>query len=145
MWTEQIKGYIQYKNNDMALLLLRVVLGVVFFVHGAQKVFGLFGGSGLDKWVGFMENVNISKPIAIMAAYAEMIFGITLVLGIFTKVSALSAFIFMLFAIYLVHLEKGFFVNKGGYEYALVLAIASLSLYFSDGGKHVVDLTFTRN
>lgn len=131
MLSEQIKGYINYKNNDVALLLLRIVLGVVFFVHGAQKVFGWFGGSGIDKWVGFMESMNISKPIAYLAAYGEMIFGITLILGIYTKVSALAAFVFMLFAIYLVHWEKGFFVNKGGYEYALVLAIASLSLYFS--------------
>lgn len=131
MLSEQIKGYINYKNNDVGLLLLRIVLGVVFFVHGAQKVFGWFGGSGIDKWVGFMESMNISKPIAYLAAYGEMIFGITLILGIYTKVSALAAFIFMLFAIYLVHWEKGFFVNKGGYEYALVLAIASLSLYFS--------------
>lgn len=136
MLTEQIKGYINYKNNDAALLLLRVVLGVVFFVHGAQKVFGWFGGSGIDKWIGFMENMNISKPIAYFAAYTEMIFGITLLLGIYTKVSALVAFVFMVFCIYLVHWEKGFFVNKGGYEYALVLAIASLSLYFSDGGKY---------
>ena len=138
MLTEQIKGYIDYKNNDVALLLLRIVLGVVFFVHGAQKVFGWFGGSGIDKWVGFMESMNISKPIAYLAAYGEMIFGITLILGIYTKVSALAAFVFMLFAIYLVHWEKGFFVNKGGYEYALVLAIASLSLYFSDGGKYKI-------
>ena len=138
MLTEQIKGYINYKNNDVAFLLLRIVLGVVFFVHGAQKVFGWFGGSGIDKWVGFMESMNISKPIAYLAAYGEMIFGITLILGIYTKVSALAAFVFMLFAIYLVHLEKGFFVNKGGYEYALVLAIASLSLYFSDGGKYKI-------
>ena len=138
MLTEQIKEYINYKNNDVALLLLRIVLGVVFFVHGAQKVFGWFGGSGIDKWVGFMESMNISKPIAYSAAYGEMIFGITLILGIYTKVSALAAFIFMLFAIYLVHWEKGFFVNKGGYEYALVLAIASLSLYFSDGGNYKI-------
>lgn len=138
MLSEQIKGYINYKNNDVALLLLRIVLGVVFFVHGAQKVFGWFGGSGIDKWVGFMESMNISKPIAYLAAYGEMIFGITLILGIYTKVSALAAFVFMLFAIYLVHWEKGFFVNKGGYEYALVLAIASLSLYFSDGGKYKI-------
>lgn len=138
MLSEQIKGYINYKNNDVALLLLRIVLGVVFFVHGAQKVFGWFGGSGIDKWIGFMESMNISKPIAYLAAYGEMIFGITLILGIYTKVSALAAFVFMLFAIYLVHWEKGFFVNKGGYEYALVLAIASLSLYFSDGGKYKI-------
>lgn len=124
-----IKELFEYKNEKMALLLLRVVLGIVFFVHGAQKVLGWFGGSGLEKWIGFMDSVNIPKPLAYAAAYAEMIFGITLVLGIYTKLSALTAFVFMLFAIYLVHWDKGFFVNKGGYEYSLVLAIASLSVY----------------
>ncbi len=124
-----IKELFEYKNEKMALLLLRVVLGIVFFVHGAQKVLGWFGGSGLEKWIGFMDSVNIPKPLAYAAAYAEMIFGITLVLGIYTKLSALTAFVFMLFAIYLVHWDKGFFVNKGGYEYSLVLAITSLSVY----------------
>lgn len=130
---ENVKEIFEFKNERMALLLLRVVLGIVFFVHGAQKVLGWFGGSGLEKWIGFMNSVNIPKPLAYIAAYAEMIFGITLVLGIYTKISALTAFIFMLFAIYLVHWDKGFFVNKGGYEYSLVLAIASLSVYlYSD-------------
>ena len=123
---------IQYKNKDVGILLLRVILGVVFFVHGAQKVLGWFGGSGMEKWTSFMNSVNIPKPIAYIAAYAEMLFGITLILGLYTKISAMIAFVFMLVAIYLVHLEKGFFVNKGGYEYALVLSVACLTIYLVD-------------
>ena len=56
---ESVNKIIEYKNQDISLLLLRIVLGIVFFVHGSQKVFGWFGGSGIDKWVGFMESVNI--------------------------------------------------------------------------------------
>ena len=128
----KLTQFIQYKNKDVGILLLRVILGVVFFVHGAQKVLGWFGGSGMEKWTLFMNSVNIPKPIAYLAAYAEMLFGITLILGLYTKISSMIAFIFMLFAIYLVHLEKGFFVNKGGYEYSLVLAVACLTVYLVD-------------
>ena len=86
----------------------------------------------MEKWTSFMNNVNMPKPISYIAAYTEMLFGITLIIGLYTKISAMIAFIFMLFAIYLVHLEKGFFVNKGGYEYALVLAVACLTIYLVD-------------
>ena len=128
----KLTQFIQYKNKDVGILLLRVILGIVFFVHGAQKVLGWFGGSGMEKWTSFMNNVNMPKPISYIAAYTEMLFGITLIIGLYTKISAMIAFIFMLFAIYLVHLEKGFFVNKGGYEYALVLAVACLTIYLVD-------------
>lgn len=125
-------------NPSLGHLLLRIVLGIVFIVHGVQKVFGLFGGSGLEKWSSYMATFSIPKPIAILVAVAEVLFGITILLGIFTKVSSIIAFIFMLFAMFMVHTKNGFFVQKNGYEYALVLAIASLSLFFTGGGEYAL-------
>ncbi len=131
-------------NRDIGILLLRIVLGIVFFVHGAQKVFGWFGGSGLEKWGDYLSTFSIPKPLSPLIAIAELLFGITILVGVFTKISSLIAFVFMIFAIFLAHYKNGFFVNKGGYEYALVLAIASLSLFFTDGGKYSVDHQFTK-
>lgn len=128
--------------NSIGLLLIRLILGIVFIVHGAQKVFGWFGGSGLEKWGNYLSTFSIPKSLSPLIAIAELLFGITLLVGLFTRSSALVAFVFMLFAIFLAHYDKGFFVNKGGYEYALVLAIVSLSLYFTGAGEYSVDKTF---
>ena len=131
--------YKNENNSDIGLLLLRIVLGIVFFVHGTQKVFGWFGGSGLEKWGDYLSTFSSPKHLSPLIAIAELLFGITILVGVFTKISSLVAFVFMIFAIFLAHYKNGFFVNKGGYEYALVLAVASLVLFFTNAGKYSID------
>jgi putative oxidoreductase len=111
---------------DWSLLILRVVLGVVFMAHGAQKLFGAFGGPGLGAVVQMM------GPIGYLVTIGEFFGGLGLVAGILPRFSAASIIVIMLGAIGMVHGKVGFFMNWAGqqggegYEYHL-LAIAALA------------------
>jgi len=120
-------------------LLLRVTIGMAFFLHGAQKVFGWFGGSGLEKWSEYLSTKNYSKFTAISAAYIEMIAGFLLIIGAFTKASAISMIVFMLFAVAIAHWENGYFSQKGGYEYQLLLIVSCIIVLLLGGGEYSVD------
>lgn len=100
---------------DLSLLLMRVIVGIIFTAHGAQKMFGAFGGPGLDAVV---ENMGmIGYPVAI----AEFFGGLGLIVGFLTRFSAASLIVIMIGAIYLVHAQHGFFSSDGGYEFNLAL------------------------
>jgi putative oxidoreductase len=120
---------------DFILLILRIVLGICFILHGAQKVFGLFGGSGMKGWESFLSGFNIPPIASNLIAWFEMIAGIFLILGLFSRLFSVGLFIFMLAAIYLVHLKKGYFVQDGGYEYQLTLAIILVIFVIYGPGK----------
>ena len=100
---------------DAALLILRVVAGVIFAAHGAQKLFGAFGGSGLSKTVEFM------GPIGYLVTIGEFFGGLGLIVGFLCRFSAASLIVIMIGAIVKVHGPKGFFLSAGGYEYNLAL------------------------
>ena len=108
---------------NTALLVARVIAGIVFMAHGAQKLFGAFGGPGLSGFVQMM------GPIGYLVAIGEFFGGLGLIVGILSRFSAASLIVIMLGAIGMVHLPNGFFMNwtgaqKGeGFEYHL-LAIA---------------------
>jgi putative oxidoreductase len=110
---------------DLALLLARVIVGVVFMAHGAQKLFGAFGGPGLSAFVGMM------GPLGYLVAIGEFFGGLGLVVGFLSRFSAASIIVIMLGAIGMVHGKVGFFMNwmgnQGGegFEYHL-LAIGIL-------------------
>lgn len=129
----------KHQAISVTSLLLRLTIGLAFFLHGAQKVFGWFGGSGLEKWSEYLASQNYSKPIAYLAAYVEMIAGILLIAGVFTKLSAGSMLIFMLFAVWIAHFEKGYFSQKGGYEYQLLLIVSCVVLIILGGGEFSID------
>jgi putative oxidoreductase len=132
---------------SLALVLLRVILGVVFFMHGAQKVLGWFGGYGLKATVGhFKSALGIPSPLAYAAAFAEFFGGIALLLGLQTQVAALFIFATMLVATLKVHVPAGFFLNVShdpkrgdGYEYSLTLAVIALVLVIMGGGSYSLD------
>ena len=116
--------------EDPVLTIVRVVLGIVMFAHGAQKMLGWFGGYGCHGTMGFFhEQLRIPSALAFLAIMAEFFGSIGLILGLFTRVAALGIAIVMLAAVFMVHLRVGFFSNwfgnqKGeGFEYHL-LAIA---------------------
>jgi putative oxidoreductase len=134
---------ITFVQLSLALLVLRLILGAVFFAHGAQKVLGWFGGYGLSGTVGFFKTgLKIPAPLAYLAAFAEFLGGIALLLGIFTHVAALGIFIVMAVAIIKVHLSEGFLTvpNKSqGYEFPLTLAAVALVLVILGGGAYSID------
>ena len=117
-------------SNDFTLTLVRLVLGVVFFAHGAQKMLGWFGGYGFQGTMGFFtQTLHIPAPLAFLAICAEFFGGLGLIVGLLGRVAAFGIVVNMLVAVFTVHIHNGFFANwfgqqKGeGYEYHL-LAIA---------------------
>jgi putative oxidoreductase len=131
------------ERYSFALLTLRLILGTVLFLHGAQKVFGWFGGSGITGWTNYITglkmpfmNRNYPGWLAKSAAYVEMLAGIAILLGLGVRVAAVFSIVFLAFAIYIVHWEKGFFIQNSGYEYALTLILLSVVLLVCGGGRY---------
>jgi putative oxidoreductase len=128
-------------DNGAAALALRVPVGIIFAAHGAQKLFGWFGGYGLEGTGQFFASVGLNPGylMALLAGAAEFFGGLALVFGVLVRPAAAALSFAMLIAIFAVHFSKGFFLDKGGYEYALALFAASLSLLFSGAGRYSVD------
>lgn len=126
---------------DIGLLLIRIVVGLTMAGHGAQKLFGWFGGYGLSGTGGFMESLGFvpGRRAALAAGLAEALGGLLLALGLVTPLAAAAIVAVMLVAVATVHLSKGFFVTAGGYEYNLVLAAAALVLAFTGPGAWSLD------
>lgn len=127
---------------DVGLLVLRVVLGVIFVAHGAQKLFGSFGGPGLKGVAGFHEQIGIRPPylMAVLAGLAEFIGGILIAVGFLTPLAAVALILVMAVAALTVHLKNGFFSQNGGYEYNLALAAMALTLLIAGAGAFSVDV-----
>jgi putative oxidoreductase len=132
-------------HNDTATAILRLVLGVIFFAHGAQKMLGWFGGYGFSGTMNFFTGVmHIPAPFAFLAIAAEFFGGLGLIFGLLTRVAAFGIFSDMVVAVAMVHRHFGFFMNwtgaqKGeGYEYHfLVLAITAFLMIRGAGAASV--------
>lgn len=124
-----------------AALILRVPVGLILAAHGAQKLFGWFGGNGLAGTAQWMSSIGIEPGLlmALLAGGAEFFGGLALVLGLLTRPAALIAAFTMLVAIFSVHISNGLFAADGGYEYALVLMVALLALAIQGGGDLSMD------
>lgn len=122
-------------------LVLRVPVGIIFAAHGAQKLFGWFGGYGLEGTAGWMESIGLAPGLlmALLAGSAEFLGGLALVLGLLTRPAAFALSIAMLVAIFSVHFTNGLFMSNNGYEFGLALLAASVSLLLSGAGKASVD------
>lgn len=133
-------------DNDATPLVLRLMLGVVFFPHGAQKVLGWFGGHGLEGTLGFFTQ-QMSMPLAVAALViaAESLGALGLILGFLTRLCAFGILSVMAGAIFLVHFQHGFFMNWSGnqagegFEYHLLAIAISLTLVIRGGGKWSID------
>ena len=124
-----------------AALILRVPVGLILAAHGAQKLFGWFGGNGLAGTAGWLSSIGIEPGLlmAILAGGAEFFGGLALVLGLLTRPAALVTAFTMLVAIFSVHISNGLFVADGGYEYALVLMLVLIALAIQGGGYLSID------
>jgi putative oxidoreductase len=124
-----------------AALALRVPLGIIFVAHGAQKLFGWFGGAGLEGTGQWMASIGLHPGylMALLAGSAEFFGGIALVLGLLVRPAAAALAFSMLVAIVTVHIGHGLFVGNNGYEYALAMFAASVSLLVSGAGRMSAD------
>src|SRR6195952_50299 len=126
---------------DFGILLLRSVVGLTMAAHGAQKLFGWFGGPGLDKAALGFEQLGFvpGRRHAGLAGFTEVAGGLLLALGLLTPVAGALILALMLVAALAVHLKGGFFLTSGGYEYNLVLGVAGISLVFTGPGQFSLD------
>ena len=126
---------------NIGLLLLRLVVGLPLAAHGTQKLFGWFGGGGLNGTGQFFETLGFhpGRRQALLAGLAEFGGGLLLAFGLLTPLGSVAAVSVMLVAIFTVHIQKGFFAYNGGYEYNLLLAVAALTLAFTGPGSLSAD------
>jgi len=135
-----------HTENDAAGFIMRVLLGIVFFPHGAQKVLGWFGGSGFAGTMSmFTDKMGIPVFFAFLAITAESLGSIALITGFLTRIAAFGIACVMSVAIVMVHLPNGFFMNWSGaqqgegFEFHILAIALALALMIKGGGKWSVD------
>lgn len=136
------KNFSAASMDSLALLLIRLPLGVIFFAHGSQKLLGLFGGSGLTGTLRHFEvHLGIPPLLALLAILAEFAGGLGVLCGLFTRVSACGIAVTMAVAMYKVHWVNGFFLSArgNGIEYTLALFGMALALVVAGGGSWSLD------
>jgi putative oxidoreductase len=136
---------------DITPLILRVILGAVFFPHGAQKVLGWFGGHGFAGTMGFFtEQMHIPALFAFLAIAAEFAGSLALIAGFFTRLAAAGIAATMGVAVVMVHWQHGLFMNWSGLqqgegiEYHLLAIAVAVALVIEGGGKWSLDSLFFR-
>ncbi|HXY62137.1 MAG TPA: DoxX family protein [Nitrospirota bacterium] len=135
-----------YTNDDMALLVLRLLLGIVYFPHGMQKLLGWFGGYGFSGTMDmFTTKMGIPAILAFLAIIAEGLGPLGLITGFMTRVAAFGIAFEMAVAAYMLHWQNGFFMNwfgnqKGeGFEFHILAIAIGIALMIRGGGKWSID------
>lgn len=139
-------------EEDSSALVLRLMLAIVFFPHGAQKVLGWFGGHGLEGTLNyFTQSMGLPLAVAALVIAAEFLGSIGLFFGFLTRLAAFGIACVMLGAIFTVHLQHGFFMNwQGnqageGIEYHLLAIAIAVALMIKGGGRWSLDGAISRN
>lgn len=134
-------------DNTWAPLALRIPAGIVFAAHGAQKLFGWFGGYGLGGTAKFMASIGLEPGtlMALLAGSAEFFGGLALILGLLVRPAGAVLAFAMLVAIFSVHIGNGLFMSNNGYEFALALLAISVSLAIGGAGRASVDAVLARD
>jgi putative oxidoreductase len=128
----------------LGLLILRLVVGLIVAAHGAQKVFGWWGGPGMTGWTGAMGRMRIRPAVAWAwtSALGEIVGGLLFALGFLSPIGSMAIAGSMLVAIALVHLPRGFWVTKGGYEFNLSILAAVIAVALTGPGALSLDALF---
>jgi putative oxidoreductase len=131
---------IQEVSMDTGLLLLRLVLGLLLIGHGSQKLFGAFGGHGLDGTGGFFHSIGFrpGRPMALVAGVSEVGAGLGLAVGLLTPLAA-AATVGTLFVASSVHWKNGLWGQNGGFELPLFYSVAAVVLAFTGPGAYSLD------
>ncbi len=129
---------------NLGLLVLRLIVGLTFAGHGAQKLFGAFGGPGLGGMAAGLEQSGIKpgRPYALIAGCAELFGGLLLAAGWFTPFAAAALTAVMTTAVLTVHLKNGFWNTNGGFEFNLALVAALFALSGAGPGEWSLDNAF---
>ena len=125
----------------LAVLMLRLLLGFVFVMHGSQKLLGAFGGGGIAGFAGMLAKSGIEPhvPLAWVVGITEFVGGICIFFGFLTRFWAAGLVIDMAVALFKVHLVNGFFFSKNGFEFVLTLGVLALAVVLMGPGAPSVD------
>ncbi len=131
---------------NLGLLLIRLVVGLTFMGHGAQKLFGWFGGYGPKGTGGWLESIGIKPGVlmAVLAGLGELVGGALFAAGLFTPLASALIIVTMLVAIVKVHAPNGYWITSNGFEYNLVLAVVALGVGFTGAGAYSLDALLGR-
>jgi len=124
-------------NTSLSQLALRIPVGIIFVAHGAQKLFGSFGGYGLEGTGQWMASIGLEPGylMALLAGSAEFFGGLALILGLLVRPAAAVLAFTMVIAIVTVHIGNGLFMSNDGYEFGLALLAALVALAISGAGR----------
>lgn len=138
-WCDMLCGvHEDYRHINLGLLLFRVVLGIAFIFHGWSKVGDMQGA------LMMLGSFGVPAWLAYIAAYTEFLGGVALIFGIATRFAGIMLTIFMVVAIYLVHLSKGYSMMNGGYEYQLLLLSGVIFIGLVGPGKYSLHHSFCK-
>jgi putative oxidoreductase len=128
--------------SDVGLLVLRLALGAIMFVHGSQKLFGWFGGSGPGAFVAWMGTMHVPAALAWLAIIAEVFGGLCIAIGALAQIAAIAVAVEMVVGIVLVHGKASFFMNWGGalgrvegWEYPFLVFAAAVAIALVGPGR----------
>ena len=142
-WVRRLLG----TDAGWGTLALRVAAGVIFAAHGSQKLFGWFGGYGLEGTGQWMASIGLAPGylMALLAGATEFFGGLALVAGLLVRPASAALAVTMVVAILTVHIDKGLFVAKNGYEFALALLAIVGALAISGAGSGSLDRALSRS
>jgi putative oxidoreductase len=123
------------------LTVLRVIVGIIFIAHGSQKLFGAFGGYGLEGTGQYMESIGLTPGylMALVSGSAEFFGGVAVLIGLLARPAAAVLILLLAVAIFSVHISNGLFMANNGYEFALALLGGSIAVLIEGAGKLSVD------
>jgi putative oxidoreductase len=126
---------------DLGLLIIRLVIGILFIGHGAQKLFGWFGGYGLKGTGGWFDSIGMKPGVrmALLAGLTELVGGILFTLGLLTPLAGIMIAGTMVMAIVKVHAPNGLWSTANGYEYNLTLLVVAIGMVLIGPGQYALD------
>lgn len=144
---KQIMNKLLNTNSGYEVTIFRIMVGIIFMAHGSQKLFGFFGGGGIEGTAGFMDSLGLYPAylMAFLAGAGEFFGGLFLILGFLTRFSGFVTAVISIVALITVHISNGFFMSNGGSEFILLLLVSSISLIISGSGKLGVDELIKNN
>ncbi len=128
------------------LSVIRILVGIIFIAHGAQKLFGMFGGYGLEGTGQWMESIGLAPGylMALLSGSVEFFGGLALVIGLLARPAALVLAVTLVVAILSVHIGNGLFMSNNGYEFGLALLAGTVAVLIEGAGRFSLDRLIAR-